>query len=64
MTMKYILDPMLFALREDISEPDFRLFVRRLIMWDRWLEEHPDDAKKIVEKVILAAQAQHSVTPR
>lgn len=43
MTMKYILDPMLFALREDISEPDFKLFVRRLIMWDRWLEEHPDD---------------------
>ena len=36
MTMKYILDPMLFALREDISEPDFRLFVRRLIVWDRW----------------------------
>lgn len=41
--MKYILDPMLFALQDGISERDFNLFVRRLMMWDRWQEDHPED---------------------
>ena len=43
MTMKFILDSKLFALQNGISERDFKLFVRRLMMWDRWLELHPND---------------------
>ena len=41
--MKYVLEPMLFALDENCSEKEFKNYVTRIISWDRWLEEHPDD---------------------
>lgn len=41
--MRYVLEPMLFALDENCSEKEFKNFVKRIIRWERWLEEHPDD---------------------
>lgn len=41
--MKYILEPMLFALDENYDEAEFKNFVKRIIRWDRWIDEHPND---------------------
>ncbi len=41
--MKYILEPMLFALDENISEHDFKVYINRLVLWDRWLQMYPGD---------------------
>ena len=43
MNMKYLLDPTVFALDEKISEQDFKLYVNRLLLWDKWMEKYPDD---------------------
>lgn len=41
--MKYLLDPTVFALDEKISEQDFKLYVNRLLLWDKWMEQYPND---------------------
>lgn len=41
--MKYLLDPTVFALDDNISEHDFKIYVNRLLLWDNWLEKHPGD---------------------
>jgi len=41
--MKYLLDPTVFALDEKISEHDFKLYVNRILLWDKWLDKYPDD---------------------
>lgn len=41
--MKYVLDPTAFALDENISEHDFKVYVNRLILWDKWLVNYPED---------------------
>lgn len=34
---------MLFALDENYDEAEFKNFVKRIIRWDRWIDEHPND---------------------
>lgn len=34
---------MLFALDEDISEHDFKVYINRLVLWDKWLQMYPED---------------------
>lgn len=41
--MKYVLEPMLFAIDENMSEKDFKVFVTRLLTWDKWMDNNPDD---------------------
>lgn len=41
--MKYVLDPTTFALDLNISERDFKVYVNRLILWDKWLAQYPED---------------------
>ena len=41
--MKYVLEPMVFALDENASEKEFKQYVNRLLQWDYWFEKHPDD---------------------
>lgn len=41
--MKYVLDPMVLALDEHVSEREFKLYVNRLILWGQWVERYPED---------------------
>lgn len=41
--MKYLLDPTVFALDENISERDFKVYITRLLLWDKWLKMYPED---------------------
>lgn len=41
--MKYVLDPLVFALNADFSEREFKRFVNRINLWGRWMDEHPKD---------------------
>ena len=41
--MKFVLEPMLLALDEHISEPEFILYINQLIQWQYWIERYPDD---------------------
>ena len=62
--MKYVLEPMLFALDENCSENEFKNFVKRIIRWERWLEEHPDDVYMLSStEEILSAKMAYPIYP-
>ncbi len=46
---------MLLALDKDASEREFRSFVKRVITWNRWIDEYPDDVYMISEADNLLA---------
>lgn len=41
--MKYIIEPSLLALDENVDEKEFKLYVNRLLQWEKWLEMFPED---------------------
>lgn len=41
--MKYVIEPMQFALNENFTEVEFLLFIKRLYEWRDWLKNNPDD---------------------
>lgn len=51
--MKYVLDPMLFALDKTMSKRDFLLYVNRLILWEKWMEKNPEDVYVLSDTSII-----------
>lgn len=41
--MKYLLDPSVFALDANATKREFNIFVNRILLWDKWFNDHPDD---------------------
>lgn len=41
--MKYVIEPMQFALNENFTEIEFLMFIKRLYEWRDWLKNNPDD---------------------
>lgn len=41
--MKYVIEPMQFALNENLTEEEFLFFIKRLYEWRDWLKNNPED---------------------
>ena len=41
--MKYLLEPLLFAVDETCSEEDFEKYIENLLKWGEWQNKHKDD---------------------
>ncbi len=55
--MKYVIDPMLFALKKDFSEKEFIQFVNMVLLWDNWLELYPNDVFMLSDSENILASA-------